>query len=57
MIFREIQEMSGLCTGGTNINNQRYANDTVLLAEKSSGPAKNHGSETWTINIAGVYWR
>ena len=32
-IFREIDNYPGLKVGGTNINNLRYADDTVLLAE------------------------
>ena len=32
-IFREIEELPGLNIGGKNINNLRYADDTVLLAE------------------------
>ena len=32
-IFRQIDELPGVKIGGRNINNLRYANDTVLLAE------------------------
>ena len=32
-IFRETQDLRGLKIGGININNLRYADDTVLLAE------------------------
>ena len=32
-IFKEIQDMKGIAIGGHNINNLRYADDTVLLAE------------------------
>ena len=33
MILREIENIDGLRAGGQNINNQRYADDTVLIAE------------------------
>ena len=33
MIFRHIVDMKGVIVGGRNINNLRYADDTVLLAE------------------------
>ena len=32
-IFREVEDMKGVNIGGVNINNVRYADDTVLLAE------------------------
>ena len=32
-IFRQIDELPGVKIGGRNINNLRYADDTVLLAE------------------------
>ena len=32
-IFREVEDMKGINIGGVNINNLRYADDTVLLAE------------------------
>ena len=32
IIFRNIQHLDGIAIGGTNINNIRYADDTVLLA-------------------------
>ena len=32
-IFRESDELSGCVVGGENVNNLRYADDTVLLAE------------------------
>ena len=31
-IFREVEDMKGVYIGGVNINNLRYADDTVLLA-------------------------
>ena len=31
-IFREIEDIPGVVIGGANINNRRYADDTVLLA-------------------------
>ena len=33
MIMRQIEEIEGLKTGGHNINNIRYADDTVLTAD------------------------
>ena len=30
-IFREIEDMEGMNAGGHNINNLRYAEDTLLL--------------------------
>ena len=33
MIFRVIEDMDGVKIGGLNINNLRYADDTVLIAE------------------------
>ena len=35
MIFRHIEDMEGAIVGGVNINNLRYADDTVLLADRS----------------------
>ena len=32
IIMREISDMKGIIVGGQNINNLRYADDTVLLA-------------------------
>ena len=32
-IFREVEDMKRVNIGGVNINNLRYSNDTVLLAE------------------------
>ena len=32
-LFREVEDMKGVDIGGVNINNLRYADDTVLLAE------------------------
>ena len=32
-IFREVEDMKGVNIGEVNINNLRYADDTVLLAE------------------------
>ena len=34
-IFREVEDMKGVSIGGVNINNLRYADDTVLIAENS----------------------
>ncbi|GFS04911.1 endonuclease-reverse transcriptase [Elysia marginata] len=36
-IFREIDDVPGLKMNGENINNLRYADDTVLLAESENG--------------------
>ena len=36
IIFRKIDQMPGLKIGGHNINNLRYADDTVLLAESET---------------------
>ena len=33
MILREIEELHGVLINGHNINNIRYADDTVLIAE------------------------
>ena len=33
MIMRQIEEIEGLKIGGHNINNIRYADDTVLTAD------------------------
>ena len=35
-IFRNINNMKGVTVGGRNINNLRYADDTVLLAENEA---------------------
>ncbi|GFR79706.1 retrovirus-related Pol polyprotein LINE-1 [Elysia marginata] len=35
-IFREIDDVPGLKVNGENINNLRYADDTVLLAESEN---------------------
>ena len=36
IIMRSIQDMPGISIGGHNINNLRYADDTVLIAEKET---------------------
>ena len=36
MIFREIKEMPGVKINGHKINNLRYGNDTVLLADNEA---------------------
>ena len=41
MIFRHIEDMEGVIVGGVNINNLRYADDTVLLAD-SETESPNH---------------
>ena len=33
MILRDIKHHEGVRVGGNNINNQRYADDTVLIAD------------------------
>ena len=33
--FRDFEELRGVCIGGRNINNLRYADDTALLADNS----------------------
>ena len=33
MLFRHIADMEGVIVGGVSINNLRYADDTVLLAD------------------------
>ena len=33
MIMREIEDMEGFRIGGKVVNNSRYADDTVILAE------------------------
>ena len=47
MIFRHIENMEGVIVGGVNINNLRYADDTVLLAdsEESLQAILNEGNE------------
>ena len=35
-VFREVEEISGVNVGGVNINNLRYADHTVLLAENNT---------------------
>ena len=35
LIFRDFEELRGVCIGGTNVNNLRYADDTTLLADNS----------------------
>ena len=39
MIFRHIIDMEGVNVGGVNINNLRYTDDTVLLAESEESPS------------------
>ncbi|GFR93827.1 retrovirus-related Pol polyprotein from type-1 retrotransposable element R2 [Elysia marginata] len=36
VIMRHIEDYSGIKVGGHNINNLRYADDTVLIAENKS---------------------
>ena len=33
VILREMEDIKGICVGGHNINNLRYADDTVLIAQ------------------------
>ena len=33
MVLREINDLEGIKVGGVNLNNLRYADDTVLLAD------------------------
>ena len=35
LIFRDFKELRGICIGGRNVNNLRYADDTALLADNS----------------------
>ena len=35
IIFRDFKDLRGLCIGGRNVNNLRYADDTALLADSS----------------------
>ena len=35
MVMRQVQDMEGIKVGGRNINNVRYADDTVLMAENN----------------------
>ncbi|KAG1681067.1 Protein unc-45 A [Nymphon striatum] len=35
-IFREVEDMKGIVVGGVNINNLRYADDTVLIADSAA---------------------
>ena len=35
IIFRDFKELRGVCIGGRNVNNLRYADDTALLADNS----------------------
>ncbi len=37
MIFRDINDKKGVIIGGININNLRYADDTVLIADNEKG--------------------
>ena len=54
-IFRQIDELPRVKIGGRNINNLRYADDTVLLAETEEDLQKivdqvKRESESWTSN-------
>ncbi|KAG1697227.1 LINE-1 retrotransposable element ORF2 protein [Nymphon striatum] len=40
-IFRESKDIEGICIGGMNINNLRYADDTALIADKVETLQKN----------------
>lgn len=35
-IFRQVEDMKGIMVGGVNINNLRYADDTVLIADSAA---------------------
>ena len=35
LIFRNFDELKGVCIGGRNVNNLRYADDTALLSDSS----------------------
>ena len=55
-IFRQIDELPGVKIGGRNIDNLRYADDTVLLAEteedlqKIVDQVKKRERKFWTSN-------
>ena len=38
MILRELEELQGFVIGWTNIDNLRFSDDTVLLAELEQTP-------------------
>ena len=37
MILREISDIKGIRVGGYNMNNLRYADDTVLISDSQEG--------------------
>ena len=38
IILREVEELHGVVINGRNVNNIRYADDTVLIAETKRSP-------------------
>ena len=56
IIFRNIDQRPGIKIGGHTINNLRYADDTVLLAENETelqqifGHCQNSKREIWTLH-------
>ena len=40
LIFRDFEKLRGVCIGGRNVNNLRYADDTALLADNSQNLQK-----------------
>ena len=44
-IFGHIEDSKGVTIGGTQINNLRYADDTVLLADSEENLQKLEGSQ------------
>ena len=40
-VFRENDDIEGICIGGKNINNLRFADDTALIADKVENLQKN----------------
>ena len=52
MIMRELDDMDGFRIGGTVVNNLRYADDTVIIAESEkviqrAGMCKERASNVW----------
>ena len=43
MIFRNLENYPGVKINGENINNIRYADDTVLIADSEEKPTKAFG--------------
>ena len=54
IILREVEDLHGVLVNGVNINNIRYADDTVLISETETGLCRLSLMELWWRASEGV---